>query len=126
MKKKAAHTSLKPCPASPNCVSSMAKDKKHFIEPIRFGNSRKASHKCLLKVLKSLPRTKITVNGSDYIRAECTSLLFRFIDDIEFVFDERKKIIHVRSASRTGYSDLSVNRKRIESIRKKFQLLHQD
>ena len=31
-----------------------------------------------------------------------------------------EKIIHVRSASRTGYSDLGVNRRRIEELRKAF------
>jgi uncharacterized protein (DUF1499 family) len=120
MKKKAARKSLKPCSASPNCVSSMAKDKNHFVEPIQFDQSQKAAHKKLLEILKSLPRTKITISKDDYICAESTSLLFRFVDDLEFVFDANKKIIHVRSASRVGYSDLGVNRKRVESIRKKF------
>lgn len=121
MKKKAARKSLKPCPASPNCVSSMAKEKKHFIEPIQFEKSQKAAHKRLFEILTARPRTKIMVNDNDYIRAECTSLLFRFVDDLEFVFDKKKRLIHVRSASRAGYSDLGVNRKRVESIRKKFQ-----
>ena len=124
MKKKAARKTLKPCPASPNCVSSTAKDKKHFVEPIQFDQSQKAAHKQLLEILKKLPRTKITINDSDYIRAECTSLLFRFVDDLEFVFDEKKKCIHVRSASRVGYSDFGVNRKRVESIRKKILILN--
>jgi len=99
----------------------MAKDKKHFIEPIQFDKSQKAAHKELLQILNSLPRTKITVTKDDYICAECKSLLFRFTDDLEFVFDSNKKIIHVRSASRIGYSDFGVNRKRVEAIRKEFQ-----
>ncbi len=112
---------MKPCPGSPNCVSSQTKDKKHFIEPIQFNTSQKAAHKRLAEIISSLPRTKIITSESDYIRAECASLLFRFVDDLEFVFDEKKKIIHVRSASRIGYSDFGVNRKRVEAIRKKFQ-----
>ncbi len=121
MEKKATRKSLKTCPSSPNCLSSMAKDKKHFIEPIQFDISQKAAHKELWQILKSLPRTKITASKDDYINAECKSLLLRFVDDLEFVFDANKKIIHVRSASRFGYSDFGVNRKRVEAIRKKFQ-----
>jgi len=48
------------------------------------------------------------------------SSIFRFVDDVEFYFDNAKKLIQVRSASRTGYSDLGVNRRRIEEIRKQF------
>jgi len=43
--------------------------------------------------------------------------LLRFIDDVEFVFDDATKMIQFRSASRTGYSDLGVNRRRMEEIR---------
>jgi len=100
----------------------MAKDKKQFIEPIQFEKSQKAAHKELLQILNSLPRTAITVSKDDYISAECKSFLFRFVDDLEFVFDANKKIIHVRSASRAGYSDFGVNRKRVEAIRNKFQV----
>jgi uncharacterized protein (DUF1499 family) len=56
----------------------------------------------------------------DYIHAEFVSSVFRFVDDVEFSFDKTKKLIQVRSASRTGYSDLGVNRRRIEEIRKQF------
>jgi uncharacterized protein (DUF1499 family) len=99
----------------------MSKDKKHFIEPIQFDKSQKAAHKSLLRIITSMPRTTIMVNKDDYIYAECKSLLFRFIDDLEFVFDAAKKTIHVRSSSRIGYSDFGVNRKRLETIRKKFR-----
>jgi uncharacterized protein (DUF1499 family) len=42
----------------------------------------------------------------------------RFIDDVEFVFDDETKTVHFRSASRTGYSDFGVNRRRMDDIRK--------
>ncbi|MBN2243722.1 MAG: DUF1499 domain-containing protein [Acidobacteria bacterium] len=53
---------------------------------------------------------------------EYTSRLFRFVDDVEFYLDDERKVIDFRSASRTGYSDLGVNRKRMETIRKKYAL----
>jgi uncharacterized protein (DUF1499 family) len=43
-----------------------------------------------------------------------------FVDDVEFYLDETSQVIHVRSASRLGQSDLGVNRQRIEAIRNKF------
>jgi uncharacterized protein (DUF1499 family) len=57
---------------------------------------------------------------SDYLHAEMRSLLFRFVDDIEFFLVADKGLIHVRSASRAGYSDFGVNRKRVERIRTAF------
>jgi uncharacterized protein (DUF1499 family) len=42
------------------------------------------------------------------------------VDDVEFCFDTDSSLIHVRSASRTGYFDFGVNRKRIERIRSAF------
>jgi uncharacterized protein (DUF1499 family) len=46
-----------------------------------------------------------------------------FVDDVEFLLDDSAKVIHVRSASRLGESDLGVNRKRIETIRAKLNEL---
>ena len=48
------------------------------------------------------------------------SSVFGFVDDVEFYFDDCKKTIHVKSASRTGFYDLGVNRRRVEKIRKRF------
>lgn len=61
------------------------------------------------------------VEGDTYWHLEFRSRLFRFVDDVEFLFDLERKVIHVRSASRVGYSDLGVNRKRVERIRTLFQ-----
>jgi uncharacterized protein (DUF1499 family) len=115
---------LAPCPKTPNCVSSQAHDEEHHIEPIHYGVTRQEARDRLLQIIKSEKRTKIMTDHSDYIRVEFTSALFRFVDDVEFYFPDEasgENIIHVRSASRVGSSDLGVNRKRIERIRSKFQ-----
>lgn len=105
------------CPASPNCVSSQALDAEHRIDPLPFlGSSLQAMAK-LQNILHQLPRTAILTATDSYLHAECTSLLFRFVDDLEFLVDDKARVIHVRSASRLGKSDLGVNRKRAESIR---------
>ncbi len=110
---------LKECPDSPNCVSSQ-EEGSHYIDPIRYSGSIKDAKSTLLEVLKNMKRTEVITNNDNYIHAECTSLVFRFVDDVEFYFDDNAKLIHVRSASRIGQSDLGVNRKRVEKIREMF------
>jgi uncharacterized protein (DUF1499 family) len=71
----------------------------------------------LKTVIQNLPKTKIITETENYLYAEFTSALMGFVDDVEFLLDEEQKVIHVRSASRLGQSDLGVNRQRIETIR---------
>lgn len=108
---------LAPCPRSPNCVSSQSEGRAHYIEPLHFTGSLKEAKEALLSVIRSEKRTRLITITDDYIHAEFTSLIFRFVDDVEFYFDDSTKTIHVRSASRVGRSDLGVNRKRVEKIR---------
>jgi apolipoprotein D and lipocalin family protein len=110
----------KACPSTPNCVSSVDRDPKHFVEPLRFTGSIKNAQDRLLGIISNFKRARIVANEDHFISAEFTSLVFRFVDDVEFYFDAPNKIIHVKSASRVGYSDLGVNRRRIENIRKQF------
>mgnify|MGYP001823883368 FL=1 len=112
---------LSPCPKSPNCVSSLAGDKEHFIAPIPYsGENAMAQHK-LLDVLNSFKNARAVRIEENYIHAEFVSSVFRFVDDVEFYFDDSVKVIQVKSASRTGYFDFGVNRRRIEKIRGLFE-----
>ena len=111
---------LAPCPDTPNCVSTAATDDVHRIEPIRFTGSPDEALARLRTILESRPRTRIVAADRNYLHAECTSPLFRFVDDVEFLIDSEQGIVHVRSASRVGKSDLGVNRERMESIRREF------
>lgn len=120
---------LTSCPSSPNCVSSQAKDKEHFIEPIVTKGTPLEVKTHLLKTLNEMDRTKIILAKDDYINAEFTSKIFHFVDDVEFYFPDTKSkeiSIYVRSASRLGYSDLGVNRERIEMIRSKLKVTNMD
>ena len=111
---------LAACPESPNCVSSQMTDETHRIDPLPYSGSGAVALARLSAIVRSLPRTKIVTERPDYVHAEFTSRIFRFVDDVEFLGDDRAKVIHVRSASRLGRSDLGVNRKRIELIRKRW------
>ena len=112
---------LAPCPDSPNCVSSDAPDAAHRIEPYRLKGKPQQAWAALQQTVSSLPRTKVVSATGDYLRAEATSLIFRFVDDIEFQLRPEQGVIAVRSASRIGYSDLGVNRRRVETIRERLR-----
>jgi uncharacterized protein (DUF1499 family) len=71
--------------------------------------------------MAGLPRTKLVQEDDGYLHYEFTSLLLRFVDDVEFLFDDETKTIHFRSASRTGYGDFGVNRRRMEDIRSRIE-----
>ena len=108
-----------PCPDKPNCVSSKSSLSLHKIDLLIYEGSPQEARKRLLNVIKSMPRTQISRDKDNFIHAEFTSKIFRFVDDVEFYF-EKLGTIHFRSASRLGYSDMGVNRKRMEEIRHLF------
>lgn len=111
---------LADCPSTPNCVSSQSSDPKHFVAPLSFQGSAVEAKRRLIAVLRQMKRAEITTEQENYVHAEFTSLIFRFVDDVEFLIDASNQVVHVRSASRTGTSDLGVNRRRVEEIRRKF------
>ena len=111
---------LAPCKRTPNCVSSQAdvnKDAGHYIAPIRIQGSARDAWAALRSMLRAKPRVELVVYKDNYLYAEFASRIMGFIDDVEFVLDEKAGVIHVRSASRLGRSDFGVNRDRIETIR---------
>jgi len=108
---------LAPCPASPNCVSSQAGDRDHSVQPIACTTDTPAAMADLKRIILSMKRSRIVTETGNYIHAEFTSAVWRFVDDVEFYADESAGVIHVRSASRLGTSDFGVNRKRVEAIR---------
>jgi len=114
---------LKQCPDKPNCVSSeFVSDAGHYIEPLVYSADDAAQ---VLPELKTVIREmggSIQVEQTDYLAATFTSSLFRFVDDLEIRIDADQKTIHLRSASRVGHGDLGVNRKRVELLKKAFQL----
>ena len=72
-------------------------------------------------IVEQRPRTRIITVTAGYMHVEFTSRIFQFVDDVQFLFDEDQQVIHFRSSSRSGYSDLGVNRHRMESLRTAFE-----
>ena len=110
---------LKAAPSSPNAVSSQAAGGYHQIAPLAYKGTPEQAMKALKAIIESTPNTRIVEMKPDYLYAEYASDLLGFVDDVEFYFPPGAHVIHVRSASRLGYSDLGANRKRIEAIRAK-------
>lgn len=111
---------LRPCPESRNCVSSEEGTvAQKLVTPFPAPGGAADMVK-LAALVATWPRTAVITNTGTYMHAESTSLLLRFVDDVEFRFDSASNVIHVRSASRLGESDLGVNRKRVEGLRAKW------
>lgn len=115
---------LTPCPKTPNCVNSQAVGEKCYIQPIDYTGVQQKARFNLLQVLESEDQAKILMAQENYIRVAFKSTFFGFVDDVEFYFSEAQtseKVIHIRSASRVGYTDFGTNRKRIERIQSKLK-----
>lgn len=110
-----------PCPDTPNCVSSQSAEKARFIEPLHYAGNRADARQLLINILENEKRVRVVKVETDYIHAEFRSLIFRFVDDVEFYFPAAESIIHVKAASRTGYYDFGANRRRVERLRAAFQ-----
>lgn len=111
---------LRPCPATPNCVCSEYPGKDTYTEPLGFVGSTEAAWARLERVIAETGG-RVIAEEPGYLRAVYETQLLRFIDDVEFRQDKNNSMIHVRSASRMGHSDLGANRKRVEKIRAMFE-----
>ncbi|MFP4071381.1 MAG: DUF1499 domain-containing protein [Desulfovibrionales bacterium] len=114
-----ANGKLQACPQTPNCVSSMDFAGTSFIPPLMFTGDPFAAW-------SHVQNTVLTLNGTiqqdtgRYLHATFTSRILGLIDDLELLLEEKEGVIHIRSASRTGYWDLGVNSDRVERIRTRF------
>ncbi len=111
---------MQPCPSTPNCVSSEAEDDVHRVEPLRYQGSAAAAMDALARLIEAMPRARVVLRSERYLHAEFRSRWFRFVDDLEAQVADGG-LIHIRSASRIGYGDLGVNRRRVEEIRARFE-----
>lgn len=106
---------LQPCPDSPNCVCSQCEGDAH-VDPLPLGGDPDSAVERIQTAI-SATGGEVDSTALNYVRARYLSAVFGFVDDVEFLVDPEAGVIHVRSASREGYSDLGANRKRVERIR---------
>jgi uncharacterized protein (DUF1499 family) len=112
---------LAKCPDKPNCVcSEYGKDRAHYIDPLRFPPGGQADALPLLKSLIEEMGGTVLATRDDYLAATFSSAIFRFVDDLEVRLDGARRQIHIRSASRVGYGDGGVNKRRAERLSQRY------
>lgn len=114
---------LAPCPDTPNCVCSQNPESlPGAIMPLPYLGSNSNTIKRVITYVERDTHLHLVTQTENYLHIECESAFFGFIDDLELFCDQENHVTHVRSASRLGYSDLGVNRKRVEQLRDWLQL----
>ena len=66
-------------------------------------------------------RATVIRHEGNYLYAEFRSKLMGYVDDVEFTYDEKAGLLHLRSASRLGRRDYGVNRARAEALRSRIE-----
>ena len=115
---------LKPPSATPNSVTSQADlyrdHPQHLaakIAPLALRGDGPATLARIKSIVEAMAGAKLVKSEPDYLYAQFTTPLMKYVDDAEFWFDPAAQVIQVRSASRIGKGDLGANRKRIEAVR---------
>ena len=108
---------LAPLPDSPNAVSSQTDQADKRVEPFPYSGTLDQTKALVKKAAADFGGARILTEEPDYLHMVFTVPFIPFKDDVEFFFSERDRVVHYRSASRVGYSDLGVNRKRYERLR---------
>ena len=112
---------LAPCPASPNCVSSMADAEGAKIAPYSFSGGRARAEAALKEIVVGEKGATIIQESEGYLYVEFRSKVLGFVDDVEFYLPPQQRQVEVRSASRLGYWDLGANRRRLERLGELFR-----
>ena len=114
----AVNGALQPCPPAPHCVSSLAQDERHHVEPfVLAGEDAWAG---VVEAVRASARTTIVASEQRYLHAEVISPWHFYTDDLELLRGPGTRV-DVRSSSRIGYYDFQVNRRRVEALRRKLQ-----
>ncbi len=109
---------LADCGHRPNCVSSNATNPRRLVGPWRLRGEPDAVWTAVSELVRKTPRTRVVETSDHYLHAEARSRILGFVDDLELALDAENGVLAVRSASRIGYSDCGVNRRRVERLRR--------
>ncbi len=115
---------LKPPSATENSVTSQAAlypdhSQRTYadVAPLALRGDGPATIAKIRAVVEKMKGSKVIKSDADYLYAQFTTPLMKFVDDVEFWYDPTAQVVQVRSASRIGKGDLGANRKRVEAIR---------
>ena len=105
----ASHIELKPCVQVSHCVREEL-EVKNISDPFD----------AIKQIIENTPRTKIVEYDGDYLHAEVTSRIMKYVDDLEVSYIPENNKIVIRSESRVGEGDFGVNKKRVDMIKNNF------
>lgn len=109
---------LAPLPSSPNAVSSLSGDSSRQVPALPMKGDRQQTMALILKTFATMGHNSVEKQEDVYVHVVFVSRLFHFKDDVELYIEEETGMVHYRSASRSGYWDFGVNRKRYEEFRR--------
>lgn len=109
-----AQNTLQPCPASPNCACSEEAHADRQVEPLPYVGTPEYTRDVFRQFIETRRGVTIRTVEADYVHATVATRLLGFVDDVEARFDDEARVIHLRSASRVGRSDLGANRRRLQ------------
>lgn len=107
---------LKPLGKKPNNVSTQTDNAAKKVEPMPFKESPERTIAAIKQAVALYGGASIIEEREDYLYVVFSTKLMKYRDDAEFYLDTGSKLVHFRSSSRAGYSDLGVNRKRYEKL----------
>lgn len=116
-----ADGSLSGCDGASDCVRSGDPDPAHAIAPLRYSGTAQEARRRLLDLLQEDDNLRIVVSVPNYVHAEVAPALVGPMDDLEFLFSSNEPRIDVRAAARGASLGRSVNRARLESLRRRFE-----
>ncbi|MFT4615031.1 MAG: hypothetical protein ACI9NT_002183 [Bacteroidia bacterium] len=113
---------LAACGTFPNCVSSNAQEGQSAVDPLLATPDQWQS---LVVELRETENWSVNVVEDNFIQAVVATRVMRYKDDVQLQYHPERQLIHVRSSSRMGYSDMGVNRERVESLRRSLEDLQE-
>ena len=107
-------------PNKPNAVSTQTESQDKKVAPLPFQGNLEQTRAKVVQVLSELGDNNIQTQDDRYIYSVFTTKLMRYRDDVEFYLDEATQLVHFRSQSRAGYSDMGVNKQRYLTFKQRF------
>jgi len=112
---------LAPCSKKSNCVSTEHTNPNRSMPPIEYkGIHLNQAKDVLIDVLATIPKLEVKKNDGHYIYVEAKTMIFKFVHNVEFYFDDVQKLIHFRSSSRMGFADFGTNKRRMQAVVARF------
>ncbi len=115
---------LKACPDTPNCINTEYPEiSSQYVPPLIYDETKADNVMTMANNIILQMGGSIIKEEPNYLAATFTSMIFRFVDDFEVRNDIKHHSLQIRSASRAGYRDFGINKRRVEEFSKQFNSL---